>query len=196
MRVKKLILILAVVLPFVMVAANALANKSTLTSDQAIWELSKLEVISEGQVVEMKEGLITSDYILEGQATSKNDAFITEGVFRLTLTAFSPYEAIGAQKPGYWYVQGTWTLTKNNPNLEAMQAKHNSEVVEGTVIAEIPFDPTKVSLNWTGLARLNMSLLGNTWTNGEGTLTFNQDQSASLFLDMMRWPELQLETSK
>ena len=196
MRLKKLLLILALVLPFAMVTATGLAKRSTISEDLVIWELTQIQVMSEGQPVDLREGLFTTEYTIEARAHAKNSDLIPNGVFRLTFSAFSPFEQMDAQKAGYWYIQGTWSITRDNPNLEAMQAKHNSEIIEGTVIAEVPFNPTESLNNWTALARLTMSLVGDGWADGEGTLTFNQDNTGSLFLDLTRWPNIQLETTR
>ena len=141
MRIKKLILILALVLPFIMVTATVMAKKPTITADTGLWQLSNLTVVNPGQAVEMKEGLFTTGFTLEANAYDKDGDIVPDGKFQLTLSAFSPFEQMGTQKPGYWYVQGIWTLTKNNPDLEAMQAKKNLKTAKGSSVAELPSNP-------------------------------------------------------
>lgn len=196
MSIKKLIIITALIIVTVTATATVTAKKPTISEDIAIWELTKITVVEQGQNVDMQEGDFFTNYVIEARAHQKNGNIIPNGVFRMSLSAFSPYQKIGTQSPGYWYVQGSWTITKDNPNLAAMEAKHNSEVIEGSIVAEVPFNPISDWDNWTGLARLTMTLMAGNWANGEGTLTFNKDNSGSLFLDLAHWPDMSKETTQ
>jgi hypothetical protein len=196
MRIKKLILVLALILPFVIVTSTVMGKRPVIIDETAIWELTDIQVIDEGELVALQEGNFTKDVVIEARATASNGRILPSGVFQMTFSAFTPFAEMNQQKPGFWYVQGYWSVTKDNPDREAMRSRHNSEMLEGDILAEVPFDPTADSINWTALARLTMTLMAGNWANGEGTLTMNQDNTGSLFLDLTTWPDMRAEVNR
>lgn len=192
MNKKILIIILMLVLMATLVAGSALAKKPYIEQDFVIWDLSKAEVVQAAVPEENEVGVFLRGFTLEAKAKSQGGNMVPEGVFRLSLDAFSPYADLPAsgQKAGYWYVYGTWTITKKNANPEALKFKHNPEVVEGVLVAELPFDPTTGAGNWTGKAVLQTALAAGRWSRGEGSLTFLSDLDGSLFLDLELLPEV------
>ena len=166
------------------------AKKSFTDQDMVIWELSKVEIVDPGTPVEIAEGDWVRGYTLEGKAKAKGGNVIPEGYFRLEIDSFAPYEDMGVQKAGWWYVTGSWTITKKNADPEMLKTKHNPGIVEGTFIGQLSFDPTNGAGNWTGKAILPMALAAGNWSKGEGTLTLGENLEGDLFLSLERWPEV------
>ena len=191
MNPKKIMLLLVLVLAVVLVTSSALAKKPITEFDEVIWALTKTEVIEPATLVEMDEGIFMQGLVLEAKAKAKGGNVVPEGYFRLELDAFSPYEDMGSQKAGFWYVNGKWTVTNKDADPEELKVKHNPGLVEGFVIAELPFDPTAGVGGWTGKAVLPMALAAGRWSSGEGSLTFLENMEGDLFLPLERWPELQ-----
>ncbi len=188
MKLRKIIFVLVLLLAISVAVGSAFAKKPLTTPDSVIWELTDTKVIQEAQRVEMKEGIYLTGFTIEAKARSKGGNVIPNGVFRLSLNAFSPYEDMGSQKAGFWYIQGAWTVTKKNADPEALKHKHNPEVVEGTLLAELPYNPTTGAGNWTGKAMIQMALTAGNWSRGEGTLSFADNLDGDLFLALEFWP--------
>ena len=189
MRFNKITLfVILLVLLALGVSATALAKKPVTDPEMVIWELTKTDVTAPGEVTEMKEGLFIQGYTLEAEARSKGRNIIPNGVFQLTMDAFSPNEDMPGQPAGFWYVIGTWTITKDNANPANAKLKHNPDIVEGSLTAALPFNPTNGAGGWTGKSTIQMALAAGRWTKGEGTLTFQGDLQGDLFLDLVRWP--------
>ena len=184
-----IIVMLVLALAVILLTSSALAKKPVTSPDMVIWELTDTTVVSTGQIVEMKEGLFIQGYQLEAKAKSKGGNIIPNGDFQLTLDAFSPYQDMPGQKAGFWYVSGTWTVTKKNADPANAKLKHNPDAVEGTLVAELPVNPTGGAGGWTGKSAIQMALAAGSWTKGEGTLTFQGDLKGDLFLDLVRWSE-------
>ncbi len=204
MRTKKLIFLLALTLPLVVLAfaireqqpEPSTAAVPGFVDDFVIWQLDNIEVIDQGEMVNLEEGTFTKDVVIEARATASNGRMLPDGVFQMTFSAFTPFAEMGKQKPGFWYVQGSWTITKDNADLDAMTAQHNSEQFQGDILAEVPFDPAAQLSNWTALARLTTTLVGENWADGEGTLTLHRDNTGSLFLDLTTMPDMRAEVTE
>ncbi len=204
MRIKRLIFLLALALPLAVLAfalreqppEPSAAVVPGFVDDFVIWQLDNIEVIDQGEMVNLVEGNFTKDVVVEARATASNGRMLPNGVFQMTFSTFTPFAEMGKQKPGFWYVQGSWTITKDNANPDAMTAQHNSEQLQGDILAEVPFDPAAQLSNWTALARLTMTLVGENWADGEGTLTLNRDNTGSLFLDLTTMPDMRVEATQ
>lgn len=202
MRVKKLIFLLALALP-IMVLAFAVKEKqpepmaaSGVVDDFVIWQLDNIEVVNPGEEIILQEGNFTKDIVIEARASASNGRMLPDGVFRMTFSAFTPFAEMNKQKPGYWYVQGAWSIVKEDADPDALTSQHNSDQLRGDILAEVPFDPAVQLTNWTALARLTMTLVGGSWANGEGTLTLNRDNTGSLFLDLTTMPDMRAEVTQ
>lgn len=184
-----IVVVIVLIVSVTLAVSTAVAKKPLTNQEMVIWDLSKTEVIDPGTVVEMQEGIFVQGIILEGKAKSKGGNVIPEGKFHLQMDAFSPYENMEGQKAGFWYVNGKWTITKNNADPAELKIKHNPSTAEGALIAELPFNPATGVGNWTGKAVLQMALAAGQWSRGEGTLTFRENLEGDLFLPLERWPE-------
>ena len=177
------------VVSILLIASSVLAKKPVVNPELVIWNLSKIQVVNEGTLVELKEGVYYQGYTIEAKAKAKGGNIVPDGIFVLTMDVFSPYEDMVSQKAGFWYVQGTWTITKNNAPEEELKVKHNPNKAEGIVIAELTYNPIITGTNWTGRAVMQMGLAAGQWSRGDGTLTFNESIGADLFLNLSRWQE-------
>jgi len=186
-----IIVIAFVLLVSVTLLVTTVGAKKTLTNQEmVIWELTKTEVVDPGTLQNASEGYYLTGYTIEGKAKSKGGNVIPDGYFRMTMEVFSPNEDMGSQKAGFWYVTGTWTITKKNADPESLKVKHNPDKAEGMLFAELPFDPSNGVGNWTGKAVLPMALAAGNWSRGEGSLTFGENLEGDLFLPLERWPEV------
>jgi hypothetical protein len=185
---KPWIAVIGVVL-LTLISASALAKKSLTDKEMVIWELTKTEVVDPGQTKESDEGIFIRGYTLEAKARSKGGNVVPEGTFRLTMDAFSPELNMERQLAGFWYVQGHWTITKKDADPNTLKVKHNPDKAEGMLVAEVPFNPTIGSGNWTGKAFIQMALVAGCWSRGVGTLTFGENLEGDLFLALERRPE-------
>lgn len=190
---QKIIVALATVMvvSILFIASSVLAKKPVVSPEMVIWNLSKIQVVDEGTLVEMQEGIYYQGYTIEAKAKAKGGNIVPEGIFVLTMDVFSPYEDMPSQKAGFWYVQGTWTITKNNAPEEELKVKHNPNKAEGILMAELTYNPIAVGTNWTGRAVMQMGLAAGQWSRGDGTLTFNEAIGADLFLNLSRWQEVE-----
>ena len=187
---RKLIIMLILVAAIVLLAINSIgAKEAVIEQEMVIWELSKATVVHPGTIEEMDEGQFFKGYTIEARAKAKQNNVVPEGIFRLTLDAFSPYKDMESQKAGFWYVQGHWTITNKNADKNEVKVKHNPDKAEGFLIAELSANPVTAEGNWTGKATLPMVLAAGRWSRGEGTLTFGDNMDGDLFLKLDRWPE-------
>ena len=195
MRNKKILALMIGSLLVLLVSASTLAaaplfkKAPSIVEDAVIWELTKTTVVDAGQTYTDGMGTFTQGYTLEAKAKAKGNNVVPEGSFWLTLNAFSPANDIPGQKlkTGLWYVQGTWRITKKDADPEALKVRHNSEVIEGSFMAELEFNPAADQSNWTGVARLPMALAAGQWGRGEGTLTFDKNLEGDLYLPLEIW---------
>jgi len=147
------------------------------------WKLQGLTVIDPGQTMMTGEGTLTTGYTLEAKASSGSKRMLTEGTFRLTLSAFQPIKDMPGQKAGLWHVQGKWSLTRKNATAATLTARHNPDTIEGRLKAELPFNPAASQADWSALATLPMSLAAGQWAQGKGSLTMTQGEG-DLILDV------------
>ena len=186
------VLAIVLVLAFAWTTSTLAKTKSDpVVPEIAIWELTKASVVDPGQTVQTKQGTLTTGYTIVAKAKAKDNKLVPEGEFRLTLSSFSPKKDLPGQKAGRWYVQGTWTITKNNADPDTVKVRHNPDFMKGDLRTELTFDPTTSQENWTAAARLPMSLAAGQWARGEGTYTVNGQFEGDLFLDLGLWPEVQ-----
>ena len=190
---RKIILIFAIVMVIsvLFIATSALAKKPVVSPEVVVWNLSKIEIVDQGTLVEIPEGIYYQGYTIEAKAKAKGGNIVPEGKFRLTMDVFSPYEDMPNQKAGFWYVQGGWTITKGNAPENELKVKHNPHKAEGILVAELAYNPIESASNWTGRAVMQMGLAAGQWSRGDGTLTFNENIGADLFLNLSRWQEVE-----
>ncbi len=193
MRNKRIWALATGALLILLVSATALAatprmNRAPVIHDETvIWELSKARVVDPGRTYAMGEGTMTEGFVIEAKAKAKHNNVVPEGRFQLTLSAFAPNRDMPGQKAGTWYVQGKWVITKAGADPNVLKARHNPAKVEGTVSAELGFNPTTSPDKWSGKARIPMSLAAGQWAKGEGALSLDGNFEGDLFLPLELW---------
>ena len=183
---KTLILILVILIGMAFMVNQAVAKKPIIDQETLIYQISNAQVVTPGEVVDLPEGTWKRGITVEAKAKIKKGNMFPEGTFVLTYDAFSPTKDMGSQKAGMWYVVGSWTITKKDADPNQVKVKHNPDVANGDIMAELPFDPSTASQKWTAKAVMRMGLAAGRWSRGEGTLTLNEGMQGDLFLDLAR----------
>ena len=127
---------------------GVIAEGSTMprSDREALWQISQTRVMAQGETTVIPEGVLSSGYVLRGKASSNEEgAPFIEGIFQVTLSAFSPTKDMPGQKAGKWYVRGDWTLTDSNADPAARQFRHNPHLISGTLTAELDFNPAETA---------------------------------------------------
>lgn len=163
----------------------------------ASWTLTNLSTSSRGQVVRIKEGKFTRQYVLQADAESVSDSseMPVKARFELVMDVFSPFEDMGRQKRGRYYVQGLWELEGDKDDLQASDETLTGKI-KGRIQAELNFDPTTKNRDWKGIVQIPMSRVrsdmgrpGVRPMRGGGELTFAEDGTGTLDLNLKLWPK-------
>lgn len=187
---KRLLLILVVAILILTAVTSAIAAKPPIEDDVVVWQLTKARVVDQGRTETVSEGTLITGFIVEAKAKSRHDNLIKDGTFRLELSAFSPRRDMPGQKAGRWYVQGKWVIDANG-NPASVKERHKQGTAQGSIDADLDFNPTAESRNWTGSAFLPMSTADTRWAKGEGVYSVNAAWDGDLFLELKLWPEAQ-----
>lgn len=158
-------------------------KKASAKVKTATWKLGTFEVLSPGAIQALPEGSYTEGYTARATATPEGDTPIGAGVFTVTFGAFAPVKDLPKQPKGFWYVKGSWRLVQNNTRTPAA-ARHSPELMQGTLIAQLPFDPTQGKGAWVASARLPAGVPYGEYRKVDGTLNVDEQQSGRLFLQM------------
>jgi hypothetical protein len=105
------------------------------------WELGGNTVMNQGKSADIREGTLVTGYTIHAEAMGIGHAPVKTGLFRLTLTAFSPKFDMPGQKAGVWYLRGEWTITDESADPKLRKVRHNPAVIRGTLSAKLPEDP-------------------------------------------------------
>jgi len=175
----------------VLVAGLAGAEKAPgIVTTLVSWQISNASVIDPGRTEIIKQGFFTSGYTVEATATGGDP--LPQGRFEMVLEAFSPNRDMPGQRAGYWYVKGTWAIVDPNASPEAKKARHSPAVVEGTLLAELPFNPATTPGTLTATIRL-LSLTGGRWNRSSGTFTGNEKFEGTIDVTLDLWPDMKSE---
>jgi hypothetical protein len=187
---RKILLISILLLASMLLSNTALAERPVIAEEKVLWELSRVTVVNPGESIEMPEGILIRGIVIEAKAKAKGVNQVPEGNFTLTLDAFWPRENLPAQDAGYWYIQGSWSLSKKGASLESLKARHNPDVLKGHIKAQTMINPLESNRPWSALVTVPMSPGLGRWNKGEGSLSFDSPSTGSLYLDLSRWPEV------
>ena len=147
------------------------------------WQLSQAEVVSEGQLAELEQGTLYTDYAIQAYAVSENNPNFKEGYFQLTLSAFSPRQDMPGQKAGNWYIHGEWTVIDVNAPAGAAEVRHNPHVVKGTLSTELTFNPLapeNQTRQFDAPMQTLVSPAGGQWYRSQGTFSGNAQFEGAL----------------
>lgn len=156
-----------------------------------IWEITNAEIVNPGQTVVTDEGTLVTGFVIEAKAKAKHDNVVPEGKIVMTLSAFSPAREMPGQQPGVWYIQGEWIITKKGASPESAKARYSSDKAQGSLQAELAFNPLTGSESWSGLAWIPMSPTAGRWSKGQGSITMSRQFEGDLLLDLSQLPELE-----
>jgi len=165
------------------------ADEKKFLDETVTWTITNCQIISQGKESINADGTLITDYVVEGDATSAF-APVTEGVFRATVTTYSPaYEQPG-QIPGLWYLNAKWEIIDSKALKKELEIKHNSYLIKGFLQAELPFSPASDSGDVVTAARLPLSLLGKYWAEADGGFSGNALFEGQMNLKFSRWQKV------
>jgi hypothetical protein len=127
---------------------NAEAKEASKDSSLQ-WGLSNAKIVSQGRELELLEGILHQDFVLEADAQAVNTEFMPAARFKLVLQAFRPTKDFAGQVAGRWYLKGVWSL-QDPSAVPATEVKkwNQSGVLKSQFLAETTFDPRLASSQW------------------------------------------------
>ena len=156
---------------------------ATTRKKVATWQIGPLAVLSPGAVKRLPEGKFTEGYTVTAFARASAAAPFPEGTFTMTLASFTPDKDMPKQPKGFFYVKGAWRLVRTGSKVPA-GARHSPEALQGQVVAKLPVDPTAGKGGWSATLRTPKGATFGTLSDLAGTLTVNEVQEGTLFLQM------------
>lgn len=138
-----LIIIMQLIITLTLVVPSY--SKAESGQPQAIieWQLFDTKVISWGTVISATEGRMRTGIKITGKAFNETpDAIFHDGVFSITMNAFSPTEDMAGQKAGNWYLRGEWTIAATGADPTTLKSRYNPYALTGLLNTSLPFDPS------------------------------------------------------
>ena len=114
----------------------------SVVAEKLGWKLTDAKMVNAGESLTIPQGILINGYTVEATATPLGEGASITGKFRMTLSLFSPSEAMPGQKVGYWYVNGIWTITDVKASIPAA-VRHSPNMLSGRLIAELSFNPAR-----------------------------------------------------
>jgi len=113
------------------------------------WTFSNSRVVSPGRELELIEGILHQDFVLEADAQALNTEFLSNARFKLVLQAFKRFEDSGGQLADRWYLKGVWSLQdpKASP-ASTVKTWNQAGVLKSQFLAETTLDPRLPSSQW------------------------------------------------
>jgi hypothetical protein len=173
-------------------AASLSADRApALTDDTFGWQLSNVKVVSAGETKTSKEGTLTRGYVVEGKAKATGASTpIQNGVFRVSVSAFSPAVDGVGQKAGVWYVQGTWKIVDDKATKKEKEARYSPVSLKGAIRAELPFNPAVSLGTVTAIVDIPSSPVAGRWTRGAGNFLGNEKFEGVMQIEATLWPDV------
>lgn len=186
----KLIPLVALALLLALSATSATAQRGTgvrLRPEKATWswQFVNATVVNPGLTSSEPEGLLTANYIVEGDALALADGTpVSQGRFQLVLTAFQPRRNLPGQRAGRWHLSGAWTITDVNATAQQLRARHSAAVVKGTLDAVLTFNPLASPQAFEAKTRIPKSLTGGYWAKGRGAVSLDAQFAGTFSVDV------------
>jgi len=185
-------------LMFLLFYSHSVSAQSTNIRDSNLtWTLSQGAMVSVGETLTIEQGTMTRDVIIEARAVSSDPSLMREGVFRATLSAFSPGKDSARQLAGVWYVRGQWSLRDLKAPNGNNYKKHLPGVIVGQLQMVLPENPVLYSGDWSANLRIPQTVfapVGPVKTRqplrGEGLLILDGKLNGELTLDLKLWPKI------
>jgi len=166
---------------------NLPAQEVFQPGQQIGWQLTSAQVIRPGNTATGPQGIVTSGYEIEAEATAVGVAPIRHGIFRLNLTVNAPLPEVTGQKAASYHLRGNWSITDKNLPPQAAKARHSQGVIKGDLSGESSFNPTLSPGKIAVQVRVPMSPLTTGWGKGKGTFKGNEKFEGQLDLTLERW---------
>jgi len=159
--------------------------------DTVRWQLTKIQVLEQAQILSIAEGQMLGNYTVEAVATALTKAPIENGIFRLTYSVFKPKKEMTKQQRELWYLTGKWSITDAKAKKEKLKTKHNDAVMSGIISTELDFNPTLIPPQTIAAAvKWPLSPLGNYWGAGSGLFSGSSDFEGVMELTLERWQKV------
>jgi hypothetical protein len=157
--------------------------KAAVKDDHVTWQLGPLHVLSPGTKKQLKEGTMTEGYTVTAPAKAMGPASVSDGTFTMTFGAFTPVKDMPKQPKGFWYVRGNWRLVQSGAKAPA-KGRHNSEALQGFLLAQLPFDPTTGKGGYALAAKTPKGNAWGGWKKIEGTINVDEKLEGTLYLKL------------
>jgi hypothetical protein len=131
------------------------------------WRLTDGRVVYPGDTLTVDRSTLMTGYMVEAVAASSSGP-VRKGLFRATLTAFSPVERHAGQNPDLWYVAGKWTITATTGDAERFDFRRDPVVLEGDLAADGSLHTVAEKDVFGAPVRFLMTLRGDCPGRGEG----------------------------
>jgi hypothetical protein len=119
------------------------------------WQLTDAKVTSWGTMSTLKEGNMRTGIQIETKAdTATPGALFSRGVFKIEMTAFSPFKDMAGQKKGRWYLRGSWTITTKDADAKTAKARYSPYLLTGLLSSTLLFDPATKNGTMAAQSRL------------------------------------------
>jgi hypothetical protein len=149
-------------------AAASFAREAQFQGESIDWHLTDGRVLFAGDKLTIDRSTLMTGYMVEAAAVASNGP-VKRGVFRATLTAFSPIERRAAgRNPDFWYLAGKWTITEAVEDDGLFDLRRDALVLEGNLAAERMLNAIVEHGVFLAPVRFLMTLEGTWPGKGEG----------------------------
>lgn len=154
-------------------ATPSFAREAQFQGEIVNWHLTDGHVVYPGDTLTIDRSTLMTGYMVEATADSSNGP-VRKGVFRATLTAFSPVSRFAGQNPDFWYLAGKWTITGADHDGEPHGFPGDGIVLEGNLAAEGLLNAIAENGVFGAPVRFFVTLAGN--CPGKGEAVFLGDE--------------------
>jgi hypothetical protein len=186
---------LQAVMGMLLFVCTATASAAAIHNASMSWRLSDAQVVEAGETVILPNGTMSTGYTIEATAESTDSTFVTRGILRVNLTAFTPKKDSHMQKAGIWYIRGKWLLSDIDAP-PSSNPRFTPGVIDGQLQVELPFNPAEGG-DWSATLRLPQTTMepvsaseGRQPMRGTGILILDDKQGGVLTLDLKLWPRV------
>jgi hypothetical protein len=148
-------------------AAISFAGEAQLHGESINWRLTGGRVVYPGDTLTIDRSTLMTGYMVEAVVASSNGP-VRNGVFRATLTAFSPVEGRAGRNPDFWYLAGKWTISEAGEDGGWLDFHRDGVILEGNLAAEEVLDGIAGHGLFGVPVRFLMTLVGRSAGRGEG----------------------------
>jgi hypothetical protein len=156
-------------------AGRTVPDELPVNEELFIWELRDATVVTFPQVMETDQGTVFAGYTIEADATCLDEpAPLKHGTFHLNLTIYSPTNNTAREQVGWWYLRGSWSITRAGHVTRKSNLRHGPVFLHGDLNAVLPFNP----LTQAGFvrARIELAMWHGESVRGRGSDTFSGNE--------------------